>query len=64
MGIHDQKQSPDVRLFQKFYVAVERETRLSLKAVHSHNWDKYTGLFEKYYRKHGIKYDRTVPKTL
>ena len=49
--------------FQKFHVAVERETELSLKAVPSDNRGEYTGLFEENCGKHGIKHERTVPNT-
>ena len=48
--------------FQKFHVAVEQETGLSLKAVHFDNGNEYTGLFEEFCRKHGIKHEKTILK--
>ena len=50
--------------FHKFHVAVERETGLSLNVVHFDNKEEYTDPFEEYCRKHGIKHERTVSKTL
>ena len=49
--------------FQKFHVAVERETELSLKVEPSDSGGEYTGLFEKNGGKHGIKHERTVSNT-
>jgi len=37
--------------FQKFYVAIEWEIGLSLKAVLSDSGSEYTYLFEEYYKK-------------
>jgi len=37
--------------FQKFYVAIEWEIGLSLKAVRSDNGSEYIYLFEEYYKK-------------
>ncbi|PKI43124.1 hypothetical protein CRG98_036503 [Punica granatum] len=42
---------------------VERETGMKLKCVRSDNGGEYRGPFENYCRIHGIKLERTVPKT-
>ena len=49
--------------FQKFHVAVERETELPLKAVCSDNRGECICQFEEYCRKHEIKHEKIVSKT-
>ncbi|PKI65433.1 hypothetical protein CRG98_014172 [Punica granatum] len=43
--------------------AVERKTGMKLKCVRADNGDEYRGPFENYCRSHGIKLEKTVPKT-
>ena len=50
-------------VFKDFHVRVERETSRKLKCVRVDNDDEYKGPFEKYCREHGIKLEKTVPKT-
>ncbi|PKI44803.1 hypothetical protein CRG98_034751 [Punica granatum] len=50
-------------IFKNFHVAVERETGMKLKCVRADNGGEYRGLFENYCRTHGIKLEKTVPKT-
>ncbi|PKI50177.1 hypothetical protein CRG98_029421 [Punica granatum] len=42
---------------------VEKETNMKLKCVRSDNGGEYRGPFENYCRTHGIKLEKTVPKT-
>ncbi|PKI56506.1 hypothetical protein CRG98_023144 [Punica granatum] len=42
---------------------VERETDMKLKCVRADNSGEYRGPFENYCRTHGIKLEKTVPKT-
>lgn len=42
---------------------VERETGRQLKCVRADNGGEYRGPFEKYCRDHGIRLEKTVPKT-
>ena len=46
MGIHDQKHSQVLDDFQKFHVAVERETGLSLKVTNSNKEGENRGSFK------------------
>jgi len=50
-------------VFKDFYVRVERETGRKLKCIRADNDGKYRGPFEKYCREHGIKLEKTDPKT-
>ena len=49
--------------FKEFHVNVERETGRKLKCVRSDNGGEYRGPFENYCRFHGIRLEKTVPKT-
>ena len=42
---------------------VERQTCKQLKSVRANNGGEYRGPFEQYYRSHGIRLEKTVPKT-
>ena len=46
-----------------FHVKVERQTDKQLKYVRADNGDEYRGPFEQYCRSHGIRLEKTVPKT-
>ena len=50
-------------VFKQFHVEVERETGLKLKCVRADNGGEYRGPFETYCRFHGIKLQKSVPKT-
>ncbi|CAN0846213.1 Retrovirus-related Pol polyprotein from transposon TNT 1-94 [Linum grandiflorum] len=50
-------------VFKQFHVEVERETGLKLKCVRADNGGEYRGPFENYCRFHGIKLQKSVPKT-
>jgi len=49
--------------FKEFHVSVERETGRKLKCIRSDNGGEYRGPYENYCRFHGIKLEKTVPKT-
>ena len=51
-------------VFKDFHARVEREICRKLKCIQADNGGEYKGPFEKYYREHGIKLEKTVPKTL
>ncbi|KAI4299912.1 hypothetical protein L6164_033332 [Bauhinia variegata] len=46
-----------------FHASVERETSRKLKCVRADNGGEYRGPFERYCKDHGIKLEKTVPKT-
>jgi hypothetical protein len=50
-------------VFKDFHVGVVRETTRKLKCIRADNDGEYRGPFEKYCREHGIKLEKTVPKT-
>ena len=50
-------------VFKDFHARVERETGRKLKCIRANNGGEYRGPFEKYCREHGIKLEKTVPKT-
>ncbi|PKI68495.1 hypothetical protein CRG98_011133 [Punica granatum] len=50
-------------IFKNFHAAVEIETGMKQKCVRVDNGGEYRGPFENYCRTHGIKLERTVPKT-
>ena len=50
-------------VFKQFHTRVERDTRRQLKCVRSDNGGEYRGPFEEYCRAHGIKLEKTIPKT-
>src|SRR5207245_1178000 len=49
--------------FKLFQANVERETGKTLKCVRTDNGGEYMGAFHDYCNSHGIKHQRTVPKT-
>ena len=50
-------------VFKDFHVKVERGTGRQLKCVRADNGGEYRGPFEQYCRSHGIRLEKTVPKT-
>ena len=50
-------------MFKVFHMKVERETGRQLKCVRADNGGEYRGPFEEYCRSHGIRLEKTVPKT-
>ena len=50
-------------VFKDFHVMVERQTDKQLKSVIVDNGGEYRGPFEQYCRSHGIRLEKTVPKT-
>ena len=49
--------------FKKLHAKIERKTRRKLKVVRADNGGEYRGPFESYYKLHGIRLEKTVPKT-
>jgi transposase InsO family protein len=49
--------------FKEFHAMVERETGRKLKCIRSDNGGEYRGPFERYCKIHGIRQQKTVPKT-
>ena len=52
-----------IEAFKEFHARVERETGMKLKCVRADNGGEYRGPFEAYCRSHGIKLEKTPPKT-
>jgi len=50
--------------FMHLHASVERETKKLLKCVRADKDGKYSGHFVHYYKEHGIKFEKTVPKTI
>jgi hypothetical protein len=50
-------------VFKVFHMKVDRETERQLKCVRADNGGEYRGPFEEYCRSHGIRLEKTVPKT-
>ena len=49
--------------FKEFHAKVERETGQKLKCVRADNGGEYRGPFESYCKLHGIRLEKTPPKT-
>ena len=49
--------------FKEFHAILERETIRRLRAVRADNGGEYRGPFENYCKLHGIRLEKTVPKT-
>ena len=49
--------------FKELHARLERETGRKLKAVKTNNGGEYMGPFENYCKLHGIRLEKTVPKT-
>ena len=52
-----------LEVFKEFHSKVERETGKQLKCVRADNGGEYRGPFEEYCRSHGIRLEKSVPKT-
>ncbi|KAI4334942.1 hypothetical protein L6164_013639 [Bauhinia variegata] len=50
-------------VFKQFQASVERETEKKLKCIRSDNNDEYCGSFDEYCKQHGIRHQKTPPKT-
>ena len=50
-------------VFKEFHVSVERETGKKLKFIRTDNGGEYFGSFNAYCQEHGIKHQKTPPKT-
>ena len=50
-------------VFKQFHASVERETGKPLKCIRTDNGGEYMGSFHWYCRNHGIRHQRTTPKT-
>jgi len=50
-------------VFKQFHVFVERETGKKLKCIHTGNRGEYSGVFDEYCRKMGIRHQKMPPKT-
>ena len=50
-------------VFKHLHASVERETDKLLKCVRADNDGEYKGPFENYCKEHGIKLNKTIPKT-
>ena len=52
-------------IFQKFHVAIERETNKLLKCLRADNGGEYcSNAFNNYCNRFGIKHEKTVPGTI
>ncbi|RDY05381.1 hypothetical protein CR513_10796, partial [Mucuna pruriens] len=49
--------------FKQFQALVERQSDKKVKCIHSDNGGEYCGLFDVYCKQHGIRYEKTPPKT-
>ncbi|CAA0831359.1 Uncharacterized mitochondrial protein AtMg00300 [Striga hermonthica] len=52
-----------VDVFKQFHARVERETCVKLKCIRTDNGGEYCGPFDEYCRQHGIRHQKTPPKT-
>ena len=50
-------------VFKQFHTRVEREIGRKLITIRADNGGEYRGPFENYYKEHGIKLEKSVPKT-
>jgi len=52
-----------LQVFKQFHALVERETGKKLKCIRTDNGGEYIGPFDEYCRNHGIRHQKTPPKT-
>jgi len=52
-----------LQVFKHFQASVERETGKKLKCIRTDNGGEYSGPFDEYCREHGIRHQKTPPKT-
>ena len=50
-------------VFKHFHASVESETGRRLKCIRANNGGEYWGPFEQYCREHGIRLEKSIPKT-
>ena len=50
-------------VFKQFQASVERETGKKLKCIRTDNGGEYLGPFDAYCKEHGIRHQKTPPKT-
>ena len=53
-----------LQAFKQFHAFVERETSEKFKCVRTNNGGQYCGPFDEYCKNHGIRHQKTPPKTL
>ncbi|KAL0551899.1 hypothetical protein IC582_010991 [Cucumis melo] len=51
------------QVFKQFHASVERETDEKLKCIRTDNGGEYCGPFDEYCRNHGIRHQKTPPKS-
>ncbi|KAA0040427.1 Retrovirus-related Pol polyprotein from transposon TNT 1-94 [Cucumis melo var. makuwa] len=51
------------QVFKQFHASVERETGEKLKCIRTDNGGEYCGPFDEYCRNHGIRHQKTPPKS-
>ena len=49
--------------FKEYHALVERQSGKKLKCIRSDNGGEYCGPFDAYCRQHGIRHEKTPPKT-
>lgn len=57
------KKDQVLQAFKEFHASVERASGRKLKCLRSDNGGEYLGQFEAYYKAHGIRHEKTPPKT-
>ena len=50
-------------VFKQFHALVERQSGEKLKCIRTDNGGEYSGPFDEYCRQHGIRHQKTPPKT-
>lgn len=50
-------------VFKHFHASVKREKERKLKCIRDNNGGEYRGPFGEYYKEHGMKLEKIVPKT-
>ena len=52
-----------LEVFKKFHAFVERQSGEKLKCIQTYNRGEYSGPFDEYCKQHGIRHQKTPPKT-
>ena len=52
-----------LEVFKQFHVLIERQSGEKLKCIRTDNRGEYSGRFDEYGRQHGIRHQKTPPKT-
>ena len=58
-----QRKDQVLEKFKEFHAMVERQSGKKLKCIHSDNGGEYRGPFDVYCMQHGIRHEKTPPKT-